>query len=319
MAPRKWRRQRSHGNRASSRRRSRRRPAASGSPSYIASEKVLQEEIYQALRASRTLSRQAPDLARLLSARHDVTKGAPGAAAAAESRVHDDLARTIAARLTPSLWRVIGNYRIRRKHVRVPEGAGARAEMQRADSIMRGTLKLLKLVRPTDAVVQRAIRKGLLSGRTPGQEILSLRGLPLGTLGDLARSAAGETEYDALWQIESTARRRGEPNMVLLDLWNKAVAWFLAANRQARGRRGRPGDKLRARLAEVLAIQLVGAGVEPHAGTTTAYGRVLQVIQRAAGCETHEVMRDTRRALRQDSVKYAVASLNARTPRGPRT
>jgi hypothetical protein len=252
-------------------------------------------ELQKALAESRTLADDAPVVFRQVrkELEDERTEGNKNKtveeqrAAITEAQERDALARRLVGSLGSTFWDAVVSVRAHPEDGLTAWHEGAATHAANADAIARHARELLDLLGRLDAVTREAISRGYL----PPTSLT----LPAPLRRSLGEMMMGFQPHE--WTAAVEARK------VLAQMVRDAKVWAMEARKDAKRPRGPRVNSARVDLSEWVAFQLKRAGVRPTEGKTTTFGRVLSLVQLAAGFPAgRDTGRDMRHVLSDPSV-----------------
>jgi hypothetical protein len=158
---------------------------------------------------------------------------------------------------------------------RDPTADAAERQGDIANALGRKTFQLIKLIKKHRKAIEEAVKAGYL--RSPRLDSVRTLGDFMGIGRAWATGAATTTALKAMLE--------------------EIGAWELAARSGARRRPG-PNPTQRIRVVEFIGLQLQECSIPLTKGKAGYFGRVVEVLYRAAGLNTGTVYRDIQEALK---------------------
>lgn len=282
------------------------------------SQDTFRDDLHRAFAESRTLADDAPDLFRKVSKQLAIRKANEQLACAAagedkppiitEIEERTALADLLVKSLGPKLWEAAVDFQTQRDDLSEQQQEKAveqsrMAQARRADTIAHQARKLQALLLKSAQLAREARASGWLRRPTTPRpdDDLADYGVAIAPVHDspFIGSISEMIEHRLGWTAGVEAR--GTLTQVILD----AETWSAAAHKKAKRDRGPRPNWARRDLSRWVAIGLELVGVWPNSGKTKTYGRVLAVVQRAAGYPQRDIERDMLYALSDPSLtKY---------------
>ena len=249
----------------------------------------------KALAKSRTLAEDAPDVFRRIQQQlaRDRAEGEGKKPPITDAEEKNALARELVKSVGPTLWTAATAARTPYDEDNSDTDSWheeARTQTERADAIARQARQLLALFPLLDLVVRKAVDRGYLCRDTTRQNLGPV------SVVEILENVTG-------WAAAIDVRRP------LALLAHQADMWATAARKDAKRRPGRRVDWRRKDLSVWVVLQLARVGVLKIGGKTRTVGRVLSLVQRAAGFPERDIERYLRYVLKKPFVVKYLAKL----------